>query len=253
MILTITFLFIVLAVVLMIAYMIYNDYKVQQDIDQKALIAKKKQIISEADELLLNVTQIPYSTKLIILLQERVLDALKQINAVTPNNMSIVQRINGLSEQIRNLRAQTPQEPNFTPPNDTNTSLKMLKTLRRIHKIIRIEFNRGRLSQADLISENKRLELMINKIQFNNLMSHVYELQTEKQYGTLKELCTGAIQSIKRMNTEDSWILSVNEELKKIVTDIDNQLSKKRNEENKKAQSDDEKEIDALFMPKKKW
>ena len=70
MILTLVILCIAAAMLLMIAYMVYNDYKIQQEIDQKALIAKKKEIINETDELLLNVTQIPYSTKIIIVLQE---------------------------------------------------------------------------------------------------------------------------------------------------------------------------------------
>ena len=183
MILTLVILCIAAAMLLMIAYMVYNDYKIQQEIDQKALIAKKKEIINETDELLLNVTQIPYSTKIIIVLQERVLDALKQILAVTPNAVSIKQRIQGLTEQIRTLRSSANSEPTFVPPNDTNTSLRMMKVLRRLRKIIRIEFNRGRMSQADLITEDKRLELMIYKIQFCNLMSHINELSLKNNMG----------------------------------------------------------------------
>ena len=46
MILTLVILCIAAAMLLMIAYMVYNDYKIQQEIDQKALIAKKKEIIN---------------------------------------------------------------------------------------------------------------------------------------------------------------------------------------------------------------
>lgn len=255
MILTLVILCIAAAMLLMIAYMVYNDYKIQQEIDQKALIAKKKEIINETDELLLNVTQIPYSTKIIIVLQERVLDALKQILAVTPNAVSIKQRIQGLTEQIRTLRSSANSEPTFVPPNDTNTSLRMMKVLRRLRKIIRIEFNRGRMSQADLITEDKRLELMIYKIQFCNLMSHIDELKFEKQYGTMRGLIQGALTSITRINTDDKWMLSLREELERMLEELNQTVSAKQHKEMEmvKEQQKEEDEIDALFMPKKKW
>lgn len=255
MILTIVILCIAAAVLLMIAYMVYNDYKIQQEIDQKALVAKKKKIINECDELLLNVTQIPYSTKIVIVLQERVLDALKQILAVSPNSVNIKQRIQGLTEQIRALRSSASVEPSFAPPNDTRTSLSMMKVLRRLRKIIRIEFNRGRMSQNDLVTEDKRLETMIYKIQFNNLMSHINELKLEKQYGTMRELIQGALTSISRMNTDDKWLLGLQEELENLLKDLSSAVaSKQRKEmEHTKEMQQEEDEINALFMPKKKW
>ena len=131
----------------------------------------------------------------------------------------------------------------------------MMKVLRRLRKIIRIEFNRGRMSQTDLVTEDKRLELMIYKIQFCNLMSHINELKFEKQYGTMRGLIQGALTNLTRMNTDDKWMLSLREELEHMLEELNRTVASKQHKEMEmvKEQQKEEDEIDALFMPKKKW
>ena len=130
-----------------------------------------------------------------------------------------------------------------------------MKVLRRLRKIIRIEFNRGRMSQTDLVTEDKRLELMIYKIQFCNLMSHINELKFEKQYGTMRGLIQGALTNLTRMNTDDKWMLSLREELEHMLEELNRTVASKQHKEMEmvKEQQKEEDEIDALFMPKKKW
>ena len=96
--LTIALMCIAFAVLLIIGYMIYNDYQVQQDIDKKLIISKQKDIITETDDILLNVTQLPFSTKLVVILQSRVLNALQQIYALNPQALQIKQRTKHISD-----------------------------------------------------------------------------------------------------------------------------------------------------------
>lgn len=252
MVLTITVMCIAFAVLMIIAYMVYNDYQVQQEIDKKLLISKQKEIINETDDILLNITQIPYSSKLVSILQSRVLYSLKQIQAATPNSIQIKQRIEGLTEQIKNNQAN-PSEPPFSPPKDTNMALKMMKVLRRLRKIIRIEFNRGRVSQLDLVKEDKRLELMIFKIQFSNLLRNIDECGLTKQYGTMQQLIASGLNSLHKLNIQDAWLDSVAEHLNEQLDQINKEISAKHQQEANEEKSKDDADIDLLFQPKKKW
>ena len=96
---------------------------------------------------------------------------------------------------------------------------------------------------------------MIYKIQFCNLMSHINELKFEKQYGTMRGLIQGALTNLTRMNTDDKWMLSLREELEHMLEELNRTVASKQHKEMEmvKEQQKEEDEIDALFMPKKKW
>lgn len=242
-------------VIIVIAYMVYNDYQVQQDIDKKLLVSKQKDIISEADDLLLNVTQIPYTQKIVSILQSRVLFALKQILVVTPNSFPIQQRITDLKNQIAQSASNPIIETQFSPPADSDMSMKMLRVLRRLRKILRIEFNRGRLSQADLLKEDKRLELMIFKIQFNNLLKNIEEAYRTNQIGTMKQLMIGGLNTLQKLNIDDGWLRSVQEKLSsdlKAINEEAAQHNKQEMQEMASKEKDDDQ--DMIFGTKKnKW
>ncbi|MEE1341005.1 MAG: hypothetical protein UHG91_09600 [Succinivibrionaceae bacterium] len=252
--LTIALMCIAFAVLLIIGYMIYNDYQVQQDIDKKLIISKQKDIITETDDILLNVTQLPFSTKLVVILQSRVLNALQQIYALNPQALQIKQRIKDISDQIKVNQTSPGQEPNFVPPRDTSMSLKMLKILRRLRKIIRIEFNRGRLSQQDLVREDKRLEVMIFKIQFSNLLRSIDECEASNEYPVMEQLINSGLKSLKDIGGDDPWFKGVEERLQEQREHLLQELNRRHQKAEAEARKSNHKdEMDELFGQKKKW
>lgn len=251
MLLTIIIMCVALAVILIIAYMLYNDYQVQKEIDKKVIISKQKTIINECDDLLLSVVQIPCTTKIVVLLQNRILGALQTIIAVNPQAITVKQRIDDIKKQISDNLSNPIADPSFSPPKDTDVSLKVMKVLRRLRKIIRIEFNRGRISQQDLIKEDKRLEIMIFKIQFSNLYRNIEEAKRNNQTNIVKQLVSGGLSSLKKLNIDDNWLKALEETLTKELEAI-NQLDQAKRKENNE-HTEEDKEIDMLFMPKKKW
>lgn len=240
-----------LAVIVIIAYMVYNDYQVQQEIDRKLLVSKQKEIISESDELLLSIAQIPMSSRIISMLHNRILSALQQILTVNPNSIGIQQRISDIKNQLSANKDNSSESPNFTPPSDADQCLRITKVARRLRKIIRIEFNRGRLSQQELLREDKRLELMIYKIQFNNLARNIEEAQRTNSPGTQRQLLSSGIASLRKLNSDDPWMKSLYDSFTQQLVSLNNaQESKHQADLNSQQEKD---EIDALFMPKKKW
>lgn len=79
MVLTLVLLIIGALLFLLIAYNIFQQHKQQQEIDRRAVVARQKIIIEEAEDILLNVNRLSYSKTLVMLLQNRLLDALRTI------------------------------------------------------------------------------------------------------------------------------------------------------------------------------
>ncbi len=253
--LTIILMCIAFAVLLIIAYMIYNDYQIQQEIDKKLLVSKQKEIINETDDILLNVTQIPFSSQLVTILQKRVLYALEQVLAVNQNAMAVKQRVTDIKEQIKANISTPSAEPSFAPPKDTDMALRMLKVLRRIRKILRIEFNRGRVSQQELVREDKRLANMIFKIQFSNLVRTIDEAEMTKQYGTMEELVNSGLRSLRELGSDDPWFENLEEHLREKKDFLAQQINMrhKKEIEEEKAKEKEGDDIDQIFGLKKKW
>ncbi|WP_406037744.1 hypothetical protein [Succinimonas sp.] len=247
----ITIFIIILLVFVIIAYMLYSDYQVQQEMDKKLLISRQKNIIDETDDILMNVTQIPFSNRMIVILQNRILSSL-QIIATVQNSIQVQQRINDMSSQIEITKTSPSRDTQFAPPANADQSLKMIRTMRRLRQILRKEFNRGRISKNDFVDEDKVLEINIYKIQFSNLMNNIEEALTNNQNGTARDLIKGGLGSLNKLQFRDSWLEGVKNHLEEILARINSEAEKRLEQEmaNEKAKESD---IDILFMPKKKW
>ncbi|MBP8040185.1 MAG: DNA repair protein, partial [Aeromonadaceae bacterium] len=77
MVLTLILLSIGALLFLVITYNIVQQYKQKQETDRRILMSRQKLIIDESDELLLNASRLPYTKNLVLLLQNRILDALR--------------------------------------------------------------------------------------------------------------------------------------------------------------------------------
>ena len=92
---------------------------------------------------------------------------------------------------------------------------------------------------------------MIFKIQFSNLYRNIEEAKRNNQINIVKQLVSGGLSSLKKLNIDDNWLKALEETLTKELEAI-NQLDQAKRKENNEATEED-KEIDMLFMPKKKW
>ena len=247
----ITIFVIILLVFVIIAYMLYSDYQVQQEMDKKLLISRQKNIIDETDDILMNVTQIPFSNRMIVILQNRILSSL-QIIATVQNSIQVQQRINDMSSQIEITKTSPSRDTMFAPPSNADQSLKMIRTMRRLRQILRKEFNRGRISKNDFVDEDKGLELNIYKIQFSNLLNNIDEALTSNQNGTARDLIKGGLGSLNKLQFRDAWLEGVKNHLEENLARLNSEAEKRIEQEmaNEKAKESD---IDILFMPKKKW
>lgn len=247
----ITIFIIILLVFVIIAYMLYSDYQVQQEMDKKLLISRQKNIIDETDDILMNVTQIPFSNRMIVILQNRILSSL-QIIATVQNSIQVQQRIKDMSSQIEITKTSPSRDTQFAPPANADQSLKMIRTMRRLRQILRKEFNRGRISKNDFVDEDKVLEINIYKIQFSNLLNNIEEALTNNQNGTARDLIKGGLGSLNKLQFRDAWLEGVKNHLEEILARINSEAEKRHEQEmaNEKAKEND---IDILFMPKKKW
>lgn len=205
MVLTLVLLAIGALLFLTIAYNIFQQHKQKQEIDRRAIVARQKIIIEEAEDILLNVNRMPYSKTLILLLQTRILDALRTLQQATPNVGAIAQRIQDVENQLKYVRENYKGDENsFRLPDSDRQAIQMLQTAKKLRAIVRLEHNKGKIDPQSFAAEDRRLELMMLKVNIANLLQKAMEARLQNQIGTAKQLLTKGINALSVIRDKDA-------------------------------------------------
>lgn len=253
MVLTLVLLAIGALLFLTIAYNIFQQHKQQQEIDRRAVVARQKMIIEEVEDILLNVNRLSYSKTLVMLLQNRLLDALRILQQTTPNVQAIDQRIEDVRNQIKYVNEHYKgDDSQFRAADSDRQAIQMLQTTKKLRVIVRLEHHKGKIDPQSFAIEDRRLELMLLKINIANLLQKAMEARFQRQMGTAKQLLAKGINALGIIHDKDAYLIASEEEMKATLRDINEQQEKESRKEREEIQEKQD-DLDVLFQPKKKW
>ena len=254
MILTLVLLSIGLLLILVVGYNIVQQYKQKVETDRRITMSKQKHIIDEADELLLNANRLPYTKTLVLLLQNRILDALKNILQANPSLGSVRQRIQDVTAQIHYVQENYSgtDETSFRAPDNDRQAIQMLQLVKKIRAVVRIEHNKGKIAPPAFIAEDRRLELLLLKINIANLQQRALDAQIQRQFGTSRQLLTKGISTLTSIHDKDAWLITREEEMRFRLREMSEQLEE-ANQKELEQMIEKKDDLDVLFQPKRKW
>ena len=254
MILTLVLLSIGLLLILVVGYNIVQQYKQKVETDRRITMSKQKHIIDEADELLLNANRLPYTKTLVLLLQNRILDALKNILQANPSLGSVRQRIQDVTAQIHygQENYSGTDETSFRAPDNDRQAIQMLQLVKKIRAVVRIEHNKGKIAPPAFIAEDRRLELLLLKINIANLQQRALDAQIQRQFGTSRQLLTKGISTLTSIHDKDAWLITREEEMRFRLREMSEQLEE-ANQKELEQMKEKKDDLDVLFQPKRKW
>lgn len=254
MVLTLVLLSIGALLFLVIAYNIMQQYKQRQEADRRILMTKQKLIIDESDELLLNASRLPYTKALVLLLQNRILDALRAISHANPALNSVRQRIQDVTAQINYVQEhyQANEESAFRAPDSDRQALQMLQLVKKIRAVMRVEQNKGKIDPQAFVAEDRRLELLLLKINIANLIQRALDARVQRQFGSAKQMLTKGITTLAAIHDKDAWLVTREEEMRMALREMAEQLEQ-ANQKELDQLNEKKDDLDVLFQPKRKW
>ena len=254
MVLTLVLLSIGALLFLVIAYNIMQQYKQKQEADRRILMTKQKLIIDESDELLLNASRLPYTKALVLLLQNRILDALRAISQANPALNSVRQRIQDVTAQINYVQEhyQANEESAFRAPDSDRQALQMLQLVKKIRAVMRVEQNKGKIDPQAFVAEDRRLELLLLKINIANLIQRALDARVQRQFGSAKQMLTKGITTLAAIHDKDAWLVTREEEMRMALREMAEQLEQ-ANQKELDQLNEKKDDLDVLFQPKRKW
>lgn len=240
---------------MLIIYNMYSDYMARREEDLRILYTRCRNIVSETEELLINQCQLPYSKTIVLILRNRILNALKRMKG-DHSAKGIEERIVEQQRLIDEIQSKYKEDLAFRNPETDTMAVAQMRTIRRLRKIIQSELRAGTPVDVNLCQkEDRRLKLLVLKINISNLIQTVTEMRRLKQVGSCRTLITKGLDVIRRSGIKDNWLMDKSEVLNQMLHDLEKSTRERNQEEVEKIneKSETDVELDEIFGDKKKW
>jgi hypothetical protein len=251
MVLMIVIALIIVLVILAVVMNTIQQQKQKQEADKRNELAKYKTIIEETEDLLMTSGSIPVSKQLILIMHQRIFDALKSMSLLTPDSPEINQRLADAKNRVENFTAgeQATTEQNFTIPDEDKVVIGIIKAIKKMRALLRTEHTKGKVDTQLFMAEDRKLEAFQLKVNIDSLMKRGYAAKKSNMIGSARQYFEKAYNTLKGQSVKNEYIQVKTAEVEKILKEIASDL-KNTNEASHTKSEDD---LDVLFQPKKKW
>lgn len=245
---------VVALVVLAIIMNAIQQHKNKTEADKRTELAKYKKIIEETEELLMSAGSIPVSPQLVLIMHQRVLDALKSMVEISPESREISSRLRDAQERVKGMSTENQQvEEAFIIPDEDKIVIGMIKAVKKIRTLLRAEHTKGKLDTHLFMAEDKKLENFQIKVNIESLMKRGNAARKSHMLGSARQYFEKAINTINAQSVRNEYTNQRHQELEATLNEIAAELKNSNLADSKKKNAEDSDDLDVLFQPKKKW
>ena len=138
-------------------------------------------------------------------------------------------------------------------------AIAQLRVIRRLRSILKSEMSSGiPLNPSQLNKEDRRLYILVLKVNISNLIQKVFEMKRLRQIGSCRQLIDKGLSVIKASGVKDGWLTEKEDLLTNLLNGINAETKIKDPAKKEKADADgqslaDKSDLDEIFGDKKKW
>ncbi len=224
--------------------------------EKRAKAAKQKAIIDETEELLLSLGNLPSNPNLVMILNNRSLNAAKTMAKILPENKSMTKRVQEMEARVNASKANTSQaagEQNFTLPDNEQHLVAVLQCIKKLRVTLKSEQVKGNLDAQTFTQEDHKLSAMQLKIGVESLQKRGMIAYQKEMLGSARQYLEKALQTISESPVQTDYCTSKRGEIENILEDITSSLKNTNAKDAAKKAKAEEDDLDLLFQPKKKW
>ncbi|GLX85585.1 DNA repair ATPase [Thalassotalea loyana] len=234
-----------------------QQQKQKQEQEKRAKIAKQKAIVDENEELLANLSNIPASPNLNLILQRRSLNAAREMKNLSPESKATASRVDELEARFNAAKdsAQSggSKDEQFILPDNEKQIIAILQLIKKLRATLKSELNKGMVDPQVFSAEDKRLDSMQLKINIESLVKRGNQTYNNEMVGSARQYYEKAMQTLTDHPIQSEYASQKKAELAEKLSEITSQLKSANAEDRAKKAKEEEDELDMLFQPKKKW
>ncbi|GGD54045.1 hypothetical protein [Lacimicrobium alkaliphilum] len=249
---------IVLIVALIIIAIIINaiqQHREQVEAERRAELAKQKAIVDETEDALMAAAHIPVSQHMILILNKRILNGLKEMQEHNPKARDLKQRIKDAEERVKSIDTNQPApgNENFSLPDNDKQIIVLIQGIKKLRTILRSENSKGKVDSQIFLTEDKRMARLQLKINVETLVKRGRSAIKSEMLGSARQYFEKAIAALNASSEQDDYTIARKQELEQNLESIQNNLRNANAEDRARKKEEERDELDELFAPKKKW
>lgn len=248
---------IILIVVLIVAAILINAYqqhRAKLETERRTEMAKQKAIIEETENVLLACSHMPVSNRVLSILNHRILHALQVLSELT-TAADIKQRLSDAQQQIQQLPSADSSlvQHDFVLPDSDKLIIQYIQAVKKVRSLLRSEHSKNRVDTKTFIDEDKTLERLQLKVNVETLIRRGRSAMQSNMLGSARQYFEKAVAALENQNPPDEYMQHRLADLKELLHNIQENLKTANAEDRARKKSQENKDLDELFAPKRKW
>ena len=252
MIVSIIIMLIVALIVIALWVSAVQQHKEKQEAERRKELAKQKKIIEEAEDVLINSTNIPMSENLLRIIQRRVYDALASMVQLSPTSKELKNRLNESKERLSAPIDGNNSESLVLPDNDKQL-ISLIQGIKKLRSVLRSEHGKGKVDSQIFVAEDKRLEKLQLRINVESQIKRGISARSANMIGSARQYFEKALATLSSITYSDEYTNAKRNEVEGYLEAISTELKASNATSLKKKAEQEQDDLDVLFAPKKKW
>lgn len=253
MLLTLIITLVVALVVIAIIVNAIQQHKERLAALKRAEFGKLRTILEDTEELIVNSANVPLSPGISQMLLKRIAFALRAMVELEPGARDIKQRLQETEKRLNEGNADSSFTDTVTLPDNDQQLIGMIKGIKKLRTVLRAEHARGNVDTQMVIQEDKRLETLQLRINVESQIKRGNQARTNNMLGSARQYFEKALTALTNTPHQDDYALSRKSEVMQALQDIATQLKEGNVRDREKKEEKENKDLDELFAPKRKW
>ncbi len=245
---------IILIVVLIIAAIFINafqQHRAKLEAERRAEMAKQRAVIDETENVIMACNTMPISPRMMQVLHNRVLNALKVLNELNPST-EVGQRIKDAEQRTQeDDTGGSPAE--FALPENDKLIIQYIQAVKKLRVLLRSEHSKGKVDTKTFIEEDKQLEKLQLKVNVETLTRRGRAAMQSNMLGSARQYFEKAVAALENQTQQDEYIVTRIATLKEWLQDIQSNLKNANAQDRARKKEEERDGLDELVAPKKKW
>ena len=221
---------------------------------KRAEFSKFRAMLEDTEELIVNSANVPLSPAISQMLLKRIAFTLKAMVELEPGARDIKQR---LQETEKRLTETASDNSGFTDsvtlPDNDQALIGMIKGIKKLRTVLRAEHARGNVDTQMVIQEDRRLEVLQLRINVESQIKRGNQARSNNMLGSARQYFEKALTALSNTPHQDDYALTRKSEVIQALQDIATQLKEGNMRDRERKEEKENKDLDELFAPKRKW
>lgn len=249
---------IILIVTLIVGAIFVNaiqQHREKIEAEKRTEVAKQRSIIDETENVMIAADTMPVSQQLIYILQQRVINALRVINEMTPGIADVRQRLRDSDDKLKliNVGEEAPSHDAFQLPDNDKLIIQYIQAIKKFRVLLRSEHSKGKVDTQTFAREDKQLATLQLRVNVETLARRGEGALSSNMLGSARQYFEKAIAALEGQTPPNEYSKNRMIQLKEKLQVIQDNLRDVNAADRAKKQEAERDELDELFAPKKKW